>query len=260
MHDRKCFKLLALGLLSLSIGLGGGTSHMAFAEEGTRAVPEIEWETQLKKFQFDQKKFIGKRFTANCPPTNVKEEAKDVGKNAIFPSTYSICMAGLQTGQIDKKGGTVTVQLNPGGEVHAGSAGKGAAAARTLVVLSDSSTEANDRIYREHIARIQWDTNFTKTGVAYKQLIGQRFTFACPAAPSDLRKSHVVGTDLYAFKSKICIAAVHAGAITTDGGLVTVQMNPPRKKLMGSVRNGIETKDGTSGLSAISFVKNPVTP
>ncbi len=260
MLNRTISKTLALGLLSLSIGMGGGAFQAAFAGEEARAIPEIEWDTELGKFQFDQKKFIGKRFTAKCPPTHMKDEPKDVEKEAIFPSTYSICMAGLQSGHIDKKGGIVTVQLNPGGEVHAGSAGKGAAAARTLVVISDSASEANDQIYREHIARIKWDTNFTKTGVAYKQLIGQRFTFTCPAAPGNLRKSHVMGTDLYAFKSKICIAAVHAGAITTDGGLVTIQMNPGKQKLTGSVRNGIETKDGTSGLSALSFVNNPITP
>ena len=55
----------------------------------------------------------------------------------------------------------------------------------------------------------------------------------------------------------ICRAAVHAGKITTDGGLVTVQMDSGNKRLVGSIRNGIETKDGPSGIRALTFVETP---
>ena len=96
--------------------------------------------------------------------------------------------------------------------------------------------------------------------MAYKQLVGQQLTFNCPAAPSNMRSRRVVGTDFYAFSSMICRAAVHAGQLTTDGGLITVQMNPKQGRLSGSIRNGIETKDGSSGLLALSFVKPPGKP
>jgi hypothetical protein len=241
-----CFSLTSLAFTPTTVEVDG------------RTVPRIDWDTTLKKFQFDNDKFIGQRFTAMCPPTPQKVKADGGGNDVVYPSTHSICLAGLKAGAIDKAGGLVTVQLNPGGAVRAGSAGKGSA--RTISVVGPTGTDDTNQIYRDHIRQIKWDTKFTATGFAYKQLIGQRFSFNCPPAPSNLRPRYIVGTDSYAFKSLICPAAVHAGKITTEGGMVTVQMNPGTKKLVGSVRNGIETKDGASGLSALSFVANPVTP
>jgi hypothetical protein len=243
------------------VALGLSLSSLAFTPVTTevdgRTIPKIGWETTLEKFQFDHDKFIGQRFTAMCPPASQKVKTGG-DKDVAYSSTHPICLAGLQAGIIDKEGGLVTVQLNPGGAVHAGGAGK--ASARSMSVVGPSNNEATDQILRDHIRQIKWNTKFTATGFAYKQLIGQRFTFNCPPAPSNLRPRYIVGTDFYAFKSLICPAAVHAGKITTDGGIVTVQMNPAQRKLVGSVRNGIETKDGSSGLSSLSFVANPVTP
>lgn len=247
-----------LTLVALGLSLSGLAFTPATTEVDGRSIPEIGWETTLKKFQFDNDKFIGQRFTAMCPPASKKESAVDIDKTASYSSTHSICLAGLQAGAIDKEGGMMTVQLNPGGAIHAGSDGK--ASARSMSVVGASDRDATDQIYRDHIQHIKWDTKFTSTGLAYKHLIGQQFTFHCPAASKDLRSRRVVGTDSYAFKSMICRAAVHAGTMTMDGGLVTVQMNPGTTKLVGSVRNGIETNDGPSGLSAISFVENPVKP
>ncbi len=230
-----------LTLLALSLSLSSLAFTPPTTEVDGRSIPAIDWKTTLKKFQFDKDKFIGKRFTAMCPPSaqKAKSEKDTVATHA---KTQSICLAGLQAGAIDSKGGLVTVQVN----------------ADNMSVVGHADGKATNQVYRDHVPQVKWDTKFTATGFGYKQLIGQRFTFECPTAPSDLRSRRVVGTDSYAFKSMICRAAVHAGSITTDGGLVTVQMNPGTKKLVGSVRNGIETKDGSSGLSALSFVANPV--
>ena len=176
----------------------------------------------------------------------------------MYASTHSICQAGLNAGAIDNKGGLVTVQVNPGSEIHAGN--PKLTTARTLSVIGKASAEATDKVYRDNIQRIKWDSKFTKSIGGSKHFIGQQFTFDCPAAPSSLPPRRIVGTDLYAFNTKTCIAALHAGVLTTDGGLVTVQMNPGREKLVGSVRDGLESHDGMSGLSALSFVANPVNP
>ena len=245
-----------LTLAALSLSMNALAFTPAMTEVDGRSVPQIEWKTTLNKFNFDKEKFAGQRFTAMCPAAPPSMKVGDADKDAVYPITHSICSAGLQSGSIDTKGGLVTVQVNPVGAVHAGSVGKGKAL--SISVVGATGTETLNQIYREHIQQVKWDTKFTKTGVAYKQLIGQRFSFHCPKAPSNLTKRRVVGTDLYAFKSIICRAAVHAGKITTDGGLVTVQMNPSAKKLEGSTQNGIETKNGSSGLSALSFVDNPV--
>ena len=105
----------------------------------------------------------------------------------------------------------------------------------------------------------KWDTKFTATGFANRDLVGQRFTFNCPTAPSNFRPRLIYGTDSYAFHSRVCQAAVHAGKITKDGGMVTVQLDPGVANLVGSIRNGIETKDGQSSDRSISFVDSSVT-
>ncbi len=242
-----------LTLIALSLSLGSLAFTPVMTEIDGRSVPEIEWKTTLNKFQFDKDKFFGQRFTAMCPSSSQKASAKKI---ATHPSTHSICQAGLEAGAIDKKGGLVTVQLNPNGGLHAGSAG--ATHASSISVVGHADAKAADQIYRDHIQRIKWDTKFTKTNFARKQFIGQRVSFECPKAPSNMLARRIVGTEAYAFSSVICQAAVHAGAITTDGGIVTVQMNPENRKLTGSVRNGIESKKGASGQSALSFVENPV--
>ncbi len=53
----------------------------------------------------------------------------------------------------------------------------------------------------------------------------------------------VWGTDLYAEKSSIGMAAVHMGLITfEEGGTVTVQREGRGKRFIGSERNGIESR------------------
>ena len=248
----------AVAALALGVSVAGLAFTPSTTEVDGRHVPQIEWDTALKKFQFDHDKFLGQRFTAACPPAPKGDTPETVEADTAFDSTYAICRAALQTGAIEASGGIATVQLNPGGPVYGGSAG--ASARRTMTVVGAAGDATADQVYRDHVQRIDWDAKFTRTGYAYKHLIGQRFTFNCPAAPSNMRPRRVVGTDLYAYDSSICRAAVHAGAVTLDGGLVTVQMNPGNIKLSGSVRNGVETHEGSSGLSALSFVDNPISP
>lgn len=242
-----------LTLLALSLSLSTLAFTPVMTDVDGRAIPEIEWKTTLKKFGLDKDKFLGQRFTAMCSKTS-KKAGDD--KVAVYSSAHSICEAGLLAGAIDSKGGLVTVQVNPGSEIHTGN--PKLTTARTLSVVGHANAEAADKVYRDHIQRIKWDSKFTKSIGASKHLIGQQFTFECPAAPTSLPPRRITGTDLYAFNSMTCIAALHAGVLTKDGGLVTVQMNPGNAKLVGSVRDGQESFDGRSGLSALSFVANPV--
>ena len=244
---------LTLAVLSLSLSTLAFTPVMTDVDG--RAVPEIAWTTTLNKFRLDKDKFLGQRFTAMCPRTS---EKAGENKTGVYASTYSICQAALDAGAIDTNGGLVIVQVNSGSEIHTGN--PSLTTARTLSVVGQANAEAADKVYRDHIQQIKWNSRFTRSIGASKHLIGQHFTFECPSAPTPLPSRRIVGTDLYAFNSMTCLAALHAGVLTTDGGLVTVQMNPGTKKLVGSVREGIESFDGMSGLSALSFVANPVNP
>ncbi len=75
-----------------------------------------------------------------------------------------------------------------------------------------------------------------KSAETYRDKIGQRFTFACPAA--DYIGHRLYGTDIYTDDSCICIAGVHAGAIPSSGGLVTIEIRGAQNSFQGSNRNG----------------------
>ena len=51
------------------------------------------------------------------------------------------------------------------------------------------------------------------------------------------------GTDVYTADSSICLAAVHAGAISPAGGVVTVHREYGRPAYRGSSRNGVQSND-----------------
>jgi hypothetical protein len=231
----------------------------------TVAVPEIEWTETLNKFQFDADKFIGQRFSAKCMPARTKDMKAAVQGTDVYPSDNSICLAALHAGKLTKDGGVVTVQLNPGAPAHTGTKRNGVETAgrpatpRSMIFVDGTNATKADAVQQTHIPRIAWDTKFTSTGFAYKDMIGQRFTFNCPPAPARLKPRRIVGTDHYAFHSIVCQAAVHAGKITVEkGGMVSVQIEPRKAKLMGSIRNGFESKNGSSGVRAITFVDSSV--
>lgn len=73
----------------------------------------------------------------------------------------------------------------------------------------------------------------------FKGRVGERFTFKCPPG---LVPGGVWGTDLYTADSKICAAAVHAGAISAEaGGEVTIEIRGGSDSYVGSERNGVAT-------------------
>ena len=55
----------------------------------------------------------------------------------------------------------------------------------------------------------------------------------------------------------ICRAALHAGKITTQGGIVTVEIGPGIPKFVGSIRNGIETNSKGGTDRSLTFVDHP---
>lgn len=239
------------------------TSFQAAATTQAEIVPQIDWDVSLVKFQFDHEKFVGQRFVAECFPGSVAKLDIVLHGTGTYPSDTPICAAAKHAGKIDETGGLVTVQLNPGADSYTGSTQNGVtsatlpATARSIVFVDAESQDPASQFDPAKAPLIKWDASFTKTGFAYQRLVGQRFTFRCPPVRGDLPARRIVGTDIYAYNNKVCLSAVHAGTLTGDGGLVTVQMQPGKQKLVGSIRNGIESKSGTSGIQALIFVENP---
>ncbi len=258
---------IATAVTVIALAFGGAAANDAAAQSKSDQIPMLEWQESLEKYQFDADKFVGQRFTGQCPPVSGGHKVEGLTGTDVYPSDTSICGAALHAGQIDKEGGVVTVQLNPGAESYTGSSRNGVDSGglsggtkRSIVFIGEEPVPAVHEVFVEKAPRLDWKKKFTATGFANKKLLGQQFTFNCNPAPRNLKPRRIVGTDLYPFNSVICVAAVHAGKISMDGGLVTVQLEPGQKKLAGSIRNGIESKDGSGGHTTIAFVDNPPAP
>jgi len=81
---------------------------------------------------------------------------------------------------------------------------------------------------------------------------GAQLSYFCPPNGSP---STVWGTDVYSDDSSVCTAAVHAGAITFNGGVVRLVVQAGQTQYVGSERNGVTTSSyGTWGRS-FAFVQ-----
>lgn len=74
-----------------------------------------------------------------------------------------------------------------------------------------------------------------------QSLRGTRRVVTCTCSAQQTRNGQVWGTGPYTDDSKICRAAVHAGAIPPSGGNVRFQMVAGRAQYSGSSRNGVVT-------------------
>ncbi|AKF83554.1 protease [Myxococcus fulvus 124B02] len=70
---------------------------------------------------------------------------------------------------------------------------------------------------------------------AYRGQTGTQLRCACASGTS----GSVWGTNNYTDDSNICRAAVHAGVMTTLGGVVTVEVQPEQSTFIGTTRNGV---------------------
>ena len=77
---------------------------------------------------------------------------------------------------------------------------------------------------------------WSDTAYFHRAAKGSQFTFQCPPAGF---AAPVWGTGIYIEGSSICAAAVHAGVISFDGGIVTVEILPGEMAYPGSTQNGV---------------------
>lgn len=86
-------------------------------------------------------------------------------------------------------------------------------------------------------ATISWDQNAADLYLRGKN--GQRFTYRCPASEMQNR---IWGSGVYTDDSRICLAGLHAGVITRQGGTVMIEIMPGQSSYIGSTRNGVTSE------------------
>jgi hypothetical protein len=182
---------------------------------------------------------VGRRLTFVCPadPAEVFL-SQDIWGTDIYAAESNICWAAMHAGVITPgRASQVTiVMLGPAdsfeGTVRNGVASQSYGPWGGSYAFSRSGEPG----------QVDWNTNLR--GIA--QLYQEPITVTCP--PDGDTTGYVGGTDIYTYDSAICVAAVHAGAITPDtGGTVTVTRVPQQDSYPATVHNGVSSQTWSCG-------------
>jgi hypothetical protein len=82
-------------------------------------------------------------------------------------------------------------------------------------------------------------------------------TITCYCSPGATQNGVVWGSGIYAYDSRICRSALHAGAVGAEGGLVRFTVSAGRASYQGSYANGVESLDYGPMPGSISFGTAP---
>lgn len=221
----------------------------------TEKPKEINWKTPAN----DLRKFIGEKFTFLCPKDGRISE--QLWGTDVYADDSSICTAGAHAGVISPgSGGLVTIDIRRGEDRYKGSKRNGIESydygswmGSFAFVEPDSGRTLggeNSKDPGSGDARgITWSTYSGTLGGK----VGDRFSLRCPRG-GDLNH-RVWGTDVYTNDSSICVAAVHSGLLSLEGGVVTIEVSPGQNKYLGSRRNKVTSEDYGSWNASFIFIK-----
>ena len=109
----------------------------------------------------------------------------------------------------------------------------------------------------KQIRTISWWNDHRDLDISLGKLPARR-TFFCPSNPQkQFGTLGIWGTDRYLRISKLCTAALHAGAVTLAGGNITVEFHKGMDgdKFLGSRRNGVATESWERNWGWFVFVR-----
>jgi hypothetical protein len=184
---------------------------------------------------------VGKRFTYVCPASD------GAGGSVYGTDTYTesspICAAAIHAGVLKpRQDGIVSIDIGKGAQSFIGSARNGVTS-QSYGSWGFSYTFARDAAP----GTISWTTTWSKVPASFMAPI----TVACPAGGKT--DAPIWGTDVYTVDSAICVAAVHAGAITAQkGGVVVVKRAATPASYPGTVRQGVTSKKWGSARDAFT--------
>ena len=124
-----------------------------------------------------------------------------------------------------------------------------------LDLLAAKTVNAQTKL--RSVPEIGWSTRLNSFELD-RQNFGQVFAFQCPTAPQSQVYAPVWGTDIYTPNSGLCQAAVHAGMITREGGLINVELTSGESSYKGSDRFGVRSKSYDREVYSFRFVGNPI--
>lgn len=178
---------------------------------------------------------VGRVLTFICPaklnPTG------EIWGTDVYLYQSPICTAAVHAGALTQgTSGLVTIVMGPGVTSFEGIGRNGVTSSSYGPGVSTYSFIKNGEP-----GHIDWITTLDRVPDDFHSPL----TLLCP--PKGHADAYVWGTDVYTASSAICVAAVHAGAITLEtGGKVTVTLQPKQETFIGSDRNKISSRHWTN--------------
>ncbi|MFP2926969.1 M57 family metalloprotease [Pyxidicoccus sp. 3LG] len=166
----------------------------------------------------------GTQISCNCGAVS----GGSVWGTDLYTDDSNVCVAAVHAGAIPSSGGAVVVTIQPGQSSYTGSTRNG-------ITTSSWGAWVGSFSVRGQTPPPSSCSSYDFT--SYRGQNGTRIPCSCEAVSG----GSVWGTDLYTDDSNVCVAAVHAGAISSSGGVVVVTIQPGQSSYTGSTRNGITT-------------------
>ncbi|WP_170182025.1 LCCL domain-containing protein [Phreatobacter stygius] len=148
----------------------------------------------------------------------------------VYTGDSSVCKAAVHAGAINRRGGQVTVSPDAGQATYAGVTRNG---------ISSSNYGSYASSFRFGPAP-SGPTVCPDNFVAFQEITAP---LGCTCDRAAMERGSVWGMDVYTADSSVCKAAVHAGAVPRQGGLVSVIPEPGRNAYPGLTRNGVTSSN-----------------
>ncbi len=174
---------------------------------------------------------IGRHITFICPGNvNVNQ---DIYGTDVYTDTSPVCAAAAHAGVFTRGTSTaVTIVMGAGAQTFVASTRN---SVTSLAYGTWSSTYTFARSGQP--GQIDWGTTIAQVEADYLDPI----PLVCPAGGQSAA-GEIWGTDVYAYDSAICVAAVHGGVIALSGGAVTVTRVARQASFPSTTRNGITSR------------------
>lgn len=195
------------------------------------------WSTNAMSFRGR----IGERLTVYCKPTAT---IPPVWGTDLYTDDSSVCAAGVHAGALKSdEGGSVTIEIRKGMDQYVGSPRNGiesfsyrAWEGSFAVVLPPNKRTIGTR---SGVSVVRRRADWNSTIAEFRGRLGTRVLISCPAA--ERLTGGVWGSDVYADDSPVCLAGVHAGAITPAGGTMVVEIAAGLRNYFGTTSNGVKS-------------------
>ncbi|XP_072516754.1 cysteine-rich secretory protein LCCL domain-containing 2 [Salminus brasiliensis] len=175
----------------------------------------------------------------NCPANCLYSKAKVFG-TLYYDVQSSICRAAIHYGVIDNNGGLVDVARKDSFPFFVKATKNG------VESLSKYKPGNAFMVTKAEIKTVDCYSNVAEI-CPYTDSFSYCPRVYCPANCKNEPSywAPVIGSNIYADKSSICRAAIHAGVIKAAGGYVDVLALDKRKSYAGSLKNGIQSESKT---------------